>query len=297
MNILVIGSKGFIGSHCVTHFSDKKYQVIGCDVIDVREKNYISLPSINYNYNEIFTSWQFDYCINAAGSAHVDYSFKFPEKDFELNVSLVINLLGAIKNHQPACKFINFSSAAVYGNPSSIPIPETTEPKPLSPYGYHKLLSENLLYEYHRFFNIKTCSLRIFSVYGEGLRKQLFWDIYNKSKNGETIELFGTGNESRDFIYVHDLVKIIELIIQKSKFEGEVYNVANAEEVFIKDAVDIFLKELGWKGNVVYTGKEKIGDPINWKADIRKIRELGYIRNYNFLQGIQNQCAWLKDLK
>jgi dTDP-glucose 4,6-dehydratase/UDP-glucose 4-epimerase len=182
MNILVIGSKGFIGSHCVTNFLSKGFNVIGCDVTDVKEKNYISLPSVNHDFNEIFTNHQFDYCINAAGSAHVEYSFKFPERDFELNVSLVINLLGAIKNHCPACKFINFSSAAVYGNPSSTPIMEALEPKPVSPYGYHKLLSENLLYEYHRFFNIKTCSLRVFSVYGEGLKKQLFWDIYNKSK-------------------------------------------------------------------------------------------------------------------
>ncbi len=297
MNILVIGSKGFIGSHCVTYFLSKGYKVTGCDIAVLNEKNYITLPLLNPDFNELFAANSFDCCINAAGSAYVDYSFKFPEKDFELNVSLVINLLGAIKNHQPSCKFINFSSAAVYGNPTSIPIPEEAATKPLSPYGYHKLLSENLLHEYHRFFNIQTCSLRIFSVYGEGLKKQLFWDIFKKSEGSKTIELFGTGKESRDFIYIHDLVRIIELILEQSKFDGEVYNVANAEEVFIKDAVDVFLKELGWEGDVVYTGVEKIGDPINWKADIQKIQAFGYKRHYNFQQGIKKQCSWLKDLK
>lgn len=297
MNILIIGSKGFIGSHCVRYFSAKGHHVTGCDILEIQEENYICLNFDSNRFNQLFTDNQFDFCINAAGSAYVDYSFKFPEKDFELNVSLVINLLGAIKNHSPACKIINFSSAAVYGDPESLPISESARTKPLSPYGYHKLLSENLLYEYHRFFNIKTCSLRVFSVYGEGLRKQLFWDIYTKSRKSQTIQLFGTGQESRDFIYVYDLVRIIELILEKAKFEGEVYNVGNGEEIFIKDAVRLFLENLDFKGNVVFTGEEKIGDPVNWKSNIQKIQSLGYIRSFDFVEGIKKQCEWLKGLE
>ncbi len=297
MKILVIGSKGFIGSHCATHFSTLGHEVIGCDIFQSEEQNYIDLKSINNDFNKLFSEQQFDFCINAAGSAHVNYSFQYPEKDFELNVSLVINLLGAIKNHSVNCKFINFSSAAVYGNPTVLPVAESEETNPLSPYGYHKLLSEKLLYEYHRFFKLKTVSLRVFSAYGEGLKKQLFWDIYNKSIESDTVRLFGTGLESRDFIYIHDLISIVEVLMTNAKFEGEVYNVANGEEILIKDAVNIFLKELGWVGNVVFSGEEKVGDPINWKADIRKIQKLGYSRQYSFAEGIKKDCEWLKGLK
>lgn len=279
------------------HFFSLRYNVTGCDVIEIVEPCYISISSISNNFNQLFSENSFDYCINAAGSAHVNYSFQYPEKDFELNVSLVINLLGAIKNHSPNCKFINFSSAAVYGNPLKLPVSEDAPTMPLSPYGYHKLLSEKLLYEYYKFFGLKTCSLRVFSAYGERLKKQLFWDLSTQMKNSESLKLYGTGFESRDFIYINDLIRILDIILQKAEFKGEVYNVANGEEIFIKDAVSLFLKEMDWKGKVIFSGEEKTGDPKNWKADIKRIQKFGYKRNYSFEQGIKRYCKWLKGLK
>jgi dTDP-glucose 4,6-dehydratase/UDP-glucose 4-epimerase len=297
MKILIIGSKGFIGSHCLDFFVSKGYTVIGCDRMELDENDYISLKSAGDNFNGLFSAHQFDYCINAAGSAHVAYSFQYPEKDFELNVSLVINLLGAIKNHAPNCKFINFSSAAVYGNPLKLPISESSPVLPLSPYGYHKLLSENLLLEYHHFFGLKTCSLRVFSAYGEGLKKQLFWDLHSKSCQKKEVSLFGTGLESRDFIYIQDLISIVNLIMERSEFEGDIYNVANGEEVSIKQAAELFLATMGWKGSLTFSGEEKQGDPKNWKADTQKIKSIGYIRQYSFEEGIKNYCKWLKELR
>ncbi|MBA3706869.1 MAG: GDP-mannose 4,6-dehydratase, partial [Bacteroidetes bacterium] len=120
---------------------------------------------------------------------------------------------------------------------------------------------------------------------------------YNKTIQSDTISLYGTGKESRDFIYILDLIAIVDIIIHKAKFEGEVYNVANGEEIQIKDTVDIFIKECGWKGNVTFSGKDKTGDPLNWKADIQKIRSLGYKQKYNFIKGVNNYCQWLKGLK
>jgi dTDP-glucose 4,6-dehydratase/UDP-glucose 4-epimerase len=299
MKILIIGSKGFIGSHCKVHFTSKGHDVTGCDIheTDNEDPNYLSLKSISGNFNELFKTSKFDVCINAAGSAHVSYSFEFPEKDFELNVSLVIDVLGALKNNAPDCRFINFSSAAVYGNPQTLPISEDFPVLPLSPYGYHKLLSENLLLEYHRFFQLKTCSLRVFSAYGEGLKKQLFWDVFSKSRSSDQVTLYGTGLESRDFIYIKDLVSIVELIIQKSPFKGDVYNVANGAEITIKAAAELMLADLGWKGTLDFSGEEKQGDPRNWRADIRKIKSFGYIQQYTFEEGIKRYCQWLKDLK
>ncbi|HEX8517699.1 MAG TPA: SDR family oxidoreductase [Bacteroidia bacterium] len=297
MKIIIIGSKGFIGSHCLKYFSSKGYDVLGCDVMDSNESNYISLKSVLFNFNKLFSEQKFDYCINAAGSANVSYSFEFPEKDFELNVSLVINLLGAIKNHSSDCKFINFSSAAVYGNPDSLPISENAETKPLSPYGYHKMLSEKLLHEYYRFFGLKTCSLRVFSAFGEGLKKQLFWDLYQKSKLSSSIKLFGTGQESRDFIYIRDLVNAVDLIMRNAKFEGESFNIANGDEVTVKEAASEFLAGIGWNGKLEFSGEVKAGDPLNWCADIRKTGAIGYVQEFSFKEGIQNYCKWLKDIK
>ena len=101
-----------------------------------------------------------------------------------------------------------------------MPIKESSPIRPLSPYGFHKAMAEKLCEEYYTFFGIATCSLRIFSAFGPGLRKQLLWDIYNKSKSLNSIELFGTGNESCDYIYIDDIVRAIELVIRKSLFRS-----------------------------------------------------------------------------
>ena len=188
MNILIAGSKGFIGSHLVNHFK-KENLVIGCDIRpdkDKQDKNFNLIQSIS-DYEIILGEKQFDLFINASGSAGVGFSIEYPEKDYELNTSNVEAMLLAVKNHSPQTKFINFSSAAVYGNPKRLPINEIDELAPLSPYGKHKFESEKILKKYSGELSLNTCSHRIFSVYGPGLHKQLFWDIFLKARETRII--------------------------------------------------------------------------------------------------------------
>jgi UDP-glucose 4-epimerase len=297
MKIVIIGSKGFIGSNCRDYFIEQGHEVIGCDIIDCEELNYFSIEKIENNFSVLFSKGDIDYCINAAGSANVSYSFQFPEKDFELNVSLIINILAAIKTNCVNCKFINFSSAAVYGNPNQLPIKEDSEVKPLSPYGYHKLLSEKLLTEYHRFFNLKTCSLRVFSAFGPGLRKQLFWDIYQKTLLHESVNLFGTGEESRDFIYISDLVKAVECIMTNAEFRGETINIASGTETTIENAASVFLKSLHVNKKLIFNGEGKSGDPKNWRADISLLQKFGFNPDVNINSGIEKYAFWLNNNK
>ena len=293
MTIVIIGSKGFIGSHCSNYFKSQGHDVIGCDVVDSNEENYFSIKSLENNFSRLFENRHVDYCINAAGSANVSYSYEFPEKDFELNVSLVINILAAIKSHCMSCKFINFSSAAVYGNPLQLPIKEDSELRPLSPYGYHKMLSEKLLLEYHRFFNLKTCSLRVFSAYGPGLRKQLFWDIYQKIRLNTSINLFGTGEESRDFIYISDLVNAVDCIMAKAEFKGEAINIASGDETSIFQVANEFLNQLSINQKLIFNGAEKSGDPKNWRANISLLTNFGFKPKVSIYQGIEEYSLWL----
>lgn len=293
MKIVIIGSKGFIGSHCRDYFIEQGHEVIGCDIVDSDELNYYSINKIENNFSVLFSNGDIDYCINAAGSANVSYSYQFPEKDFELNVSLVINILAAIKAKCLSCKFINFSSAAVYGNPNELPIKEDAEVKPLSPYGYHKLLSEKLLTEYHHFFKLNTCSLRVFSAYGPGLKKQLFWDIYQKTLLHESVNLFGTGKESRDFIYISDLVKAVECVMTNAKFAGETINIASGTETTIDKAASTILNSLSVNKKLIFNGEEKAGDPINWKADIGELQKFGFNPKVDISVGIEKYAFWL----
>lgn len=300
MNILIIGANGFIGSHCAHYFVSKGYKVCGADIqanTALKLSNYYALQPSNTVFEHLFTNQHFDLCINASGAAVVNFSFENPKLDFELNVNNVQKILLALRDYQPYCRFINFSSAAVYGNPTNLPIKETTPALPVSPYGLHKLQSEELLSAYHRFFGLKTVSLRIFSVYGVGLKKQLFWDIYQKYKSDPLIELFGTGRESRDFIHIEDLTKAIDLVSQHAQFEGEIINVANGQQVFIEQAVTILLSKLGASKKVYFSGSKKQGDPLNWQADISLLRTMGYVSSVSLEQGLTQYALWLKELK
>jgi len=297
MRILIIGSKGFIGSYLYNFFlKNKKYKVFSCDVVaDYTTSNYYRIDATNSDFKDIFRKNNFDICINASGAANVQDSIKSPLRDYYLNTINVFNILNAIKENNNKCKFLNLSSAAVYGHPSKLPVLENQDLKPISPYGLHKKMSEEICKEFYDFFNIATCSLRIFSAYGDGLKKQLFWDLYNKIKNtNKKVELFGSGNESRDFIYISDLVKVIDIIINNAYFKAEVINVANGTETLIKDAVNIFVNIIDSDKEVVFNGKEKKGDPKNWVADISKIQNMGFKPEITLEKGLLKYYEWIK---
>lgn len=295
MKILIIGSSGFIGSNCTNYFSKKGHDVYLTDIFQYKINNYFILNEVEPDFEAIFKDITFDVCINCSGSANVSFSFDNPKKDFELNVLNVYKILLAIKQFNPNCKLINFSSAAVYGNPEYLPIDEKSIQNPLSPYGYHKLQSEILLEEYSRFFGLKTCSLRVFSAYGPGLKKQLFWDLYQKIRLNKLVEIFGTGEESRDFIYIDDLILAIELIIQKAKFNGESINIASGIEISIKNVVEDFISNYDSAVKYQFNGNTKIGDPLNWKADISILKSMGFLPKTTINIGISNYIKWLKE--
>jgi UDP-glucose 4-epimerase len=297
VKILIIGSKGFIGTHCVSYFQSKGLEVFQADVTTSSEVNYYQIESQNSDFSLPFKEHQFDVCINASGSAHVGFSFENPSKDFELNVVNVQKILVAIRDYNCNCKFINFSSAAVYGNPQFLPITENSTCKPLSPYGFHKLQSELLLTEYHNFFGLNTCSLRVFSAFGPRLKKQLFWDLYQKAIKEETVSLFGTGNETRDFIFIDDLIQILDLVIHNSPFHGSIYNVASQVETRIADAAQIFINEFSPIKQLVFNGEVKVGDPNNWLADMKCLKDFGFKPQFDLQTGLKKYAEWLKELK
>ena len=297
MKILIIGSKGFIGGHLENYLLSKGYNVWGCDVVTDHNRPKYSNLTI-HGFDLVFKSKKYDMCINCSGSANIPESVSHPLNDFYSNVFVVSKILNAIKEHNSKCKFINLSSAAVYGNQQQIPINEKQELNPVSPYGFHKKQAEEICGYYYSLFGIRTCSIRIFSAYGEGLKKQLFWDLNVKSKKSKSIvTIHGTGNESRDYIHIKDLVLQLEIGLINAPFRGEKINSANGVEIKISDAVRCFLKNKIWKGNIRYNNRTRKGDPINWCADISKMKNWGYTQKYNLENGIKNYVRWIKDQK
>ncbi len=299
MNILIIGSKGFIGSYIYHEFAhDADHYVVSCDVVqDYNTPNYFVIDSTNTDFSIIFRRYQFDICINCSGAASVPDSINNPLRDFQLNTVNVYKLLEAIRLFCPTCRFVTLSSAAVYGNPSFLPIGETHKLSPLSPYGKHKLYAEQICDQFSTFYGIDVCSLRVFSAYGVGLRKQLLWDLYKKSKNATTIELWGTGDESRDFIEVRDIVEIIKLLTKVEKFSFPILNVANGEGIKIRDLTVAFFESLQKKVTIKFNGEVRAGDPQYWQADIAQLQSIGYTNKINIAQGLNDYCTWLKQIE
>lgn len=276
-NVLLFGSKGFLGSSLMRLWDGNL-----CIPIE-------SLVELAGNGLE-----NVDFIINCAGASSVPSSFLNPSNDFEKNVLLVKNILEIIRlSGNNNIRFINLSSAAVYGNPKKLPIKETDTCIPISPYGSHKMIAEELCRYYHDCFGIKTLTVRVFSAYGIGQRKMLLWDLHQKilNSNGE-VTLFGTGNESRDFIHTEDIYRQLILAIENSKFDGEAVNVGNGKEVYIKDIVEIYKEHYPKSFSYQFNGENRPGDPLNWCADISIMRNWGYRNEIEIEQGIENFINW-----
>lgn len=295
MNILILGSEGFIGKHCVQHFLKKGDNVFGADIVDYTTANYTyhKLSRIAPGFEILFKEVQYDACINAAGNGNVQVSITAPYNDYEANCSDVLKLLECFRLYNVSCRYIHISSAAVYGNPEVLPVKESANCQPLSPYGWHKMMSEQICREYHSLYKIPVCAVRPFSVYGEGLRKQLFWDVYQRSKKNNRLQLSGTGNESRDFIHVKDLVNCFDILIAKAPMNGEVYNLASGIETKIKDVVQMFCNEIDPAIEPSFNHQTRAGDPLNWCADISAVTALGFKQTVGLKDGIKKLVEWL----
>jgi len=293
VKILVLGSNGFIGSNALRYFRNKYPETFGCDVSApaVYDDRFFLLERSNPQFDKVFLQNTFDVCINASGSGNVSYSIEHPDEDYRLNAKNVFEILSAISRFNMQCRFLNFSSAAVYGNPESLPLTEKSRTKPLSPYGFHKLISEQICAEFYHLHKIHTCSMRVFSAYGEGLRKQLFWDIFQKSKQNQQVKLFGTGEETRDFIHISDLLAATECIIGRSHFQADVINVATGIPTSIAAAAELIASNIpGISIQFAKTVKE--GDPIHLEADISKLTSYGFHAGKSLKEGISDYYKW-----
>lgn len=299
MKILILGSEGFIGRNCVKYYLQKGWDVYGCDLVDYNTDNYnyIKVSRLNPDFDTLFSSVRYDACINAAGNGSVPVSITHPVNDFDANCLDVIKILELIRIKSDQCKYLHISSAAVYGNPQQLPVIEESTLLPLSPYGWHKLIAETLCKEYYQLYQLPVVIVRPFSVYGPGLRKQIFWDLYQKCMGGiQELTLWGTGLESRDFIYIDDLINAIDIILDRSPMKADVYNLANGSETTIADASQAFINNFDSTLSIQFNNKQREGDPKNWIADITKIKSIGYNSKYTFTEGIKTTIEWLKDL-
>ena len=298
--LVITGVAGFIGSHVAHRFSQEGWSVIGVDkapakndlLIDLSSFHCLQLPDPSFSV--LLKNKAPQICIHCAGTASVGQSIADVTSDFYANTVLTFEVLNALRLNAPHCRFIFMSSAAVYGNPTSLPVQETQLPAPISPYGFHKWQCEQLCEEFFKVYNLPMAIVRIFSAYGPGLRRQVIWDICEKAIKQKSITLQGTGKESRDFVHVLDIAKALVAVATSSPMKGEIYNVGSGRETKIAELANIITKSLGPHYSFQFDGVIPSGTPLNWQADISKLRTIGFVPSISLEEGIKSVVDWCR---
>lgn len=298
--VLITGVAGFIGRHAARHFAQSGWEVYGVDTVAAENaplphlKTFASLRLPSPELADLIKLWKPGVLIHCAGRASVNMSMTHPEADFYGNTVTTFEVLETLRRHAPVCRFINLSSAAVYGNPAMLPVSEAFQPAPISPYGFHKWQTDILCQEYDANFGLHTTSLRIFSAYGIGLRRQVMWDICHKIITLERLPLQGSGEESRDFVHIQDISSALETLADAGNPSGQIYNLGSGREVTIREVAILILALLGREFQPEFDGNLGEGIPRNWRADISRLQALGYSSKVTLEQGVSQFAAWCR---
>lgn len=291
--ILITGVNGFIGSHAASHLI-KKHRVIGIGTSDqpvidtLGDYKKMILP--DSSLSDYLQAQKPDAVLHCAGQGSVPLSVENPEADFMAGPQLVMHVLDSLRRSKIRSTFIFPSSAAVYGNPETLPVSEEAPLRPISPYGFHKVISENILREYYELYDQPYLCMRIFSCYGEGLKKQLLWDAAVKAGHGG-LQLFGTGGETRDFIHVNDLAGIVSLLIT-NEITNTTLNVANGVQISVREIIETLMSSLNLDVPIHFNQEQREGDPLFWEADISRLSKLGFISKVPLQDGVRRFAKW-----
>ncbi|MBG6062318.1 UDP-glucose 4-epimerase [Flavobacterium sp. CG_9.1] len=289
MNKYVItGGAGFIGSHIAEYLSNEGHQVTILDSLrtgfeknlkglnvtfengDIRDENLVN--ELLSGANGVF---------HLAGLVSVPESLLKIKECIEINTIGTINILEAAKNN-PGCKVVLSTSAANYGNNPILPKVETMFPEPMTPYAITKLDGEYYLKMYLDQYNVPTASLRYFNVFGPRQNPESAYAaavpiFIKKALQNQPITIYGDGSQTRDFIYVKDVVKAN---ILASQIGNETYNVALGHSTSVLELAQKIIEITNSKSQIIFLD-ERPGDIKHSKADPAKFNQLGFQPDYS----------------
>ena len=176
------------------------------------------------------------------------------------------------------------------GDPPQLPATIATPVQPISPYGISKLAGEQYMRLYARLHSLDTRVVRPFSIYGPGLRKQVVWDMLVKLHQPQPAALFGTGEETRDFVYIDDLCAGL-VRVGEAGAPGGIYNVCSGQETTIATIARKLSQQTG-RPPLTFTGKIRVGDPTRWRGDCTELHALGWRPAVSLDDGLRATVDW-----
>jgi len=300
----ITGGRGFIGRHLARHLASMGARVAGLGYGawtvaaamewglshwlngEVSEPNLDRLAGTTGPPRSVF---------HLAGGSSVALSFETPAEDYRRSVESTSNLLEWTRVHSPKTAVVLASSAAVYGGGHLERILESGVPRPVSPYGVHKRVAELLCESYSRSFGVRTAIVRLFSVYGPELRKQLLWDLCERISKGVTdLELGGTGEERRDWLHITDAVRILKGTEGWADDSGFIVNGGTGLGVSVRELAELVLASWGTNARVIFSGKTRPGDPESLVADMTAAAGLQIIPAMSLRDGVRDYVEWYR---
>jgi UDP-glucose 4-epimerase len=304
MNILITGCAGFIASHLIEELlKDIKNNIIGIDnLYSGTEDNLNYLQNIDNNnkfsfiesdirdfekINEIIKKYNIEQIYHLAAIVSVQESIENPLLSNKVNVKGTLNILEASRQNNVK-RVVFSSSAAVYGDEPTQPKNELSKTKPISPYGYEKLIGEQYMKLYSDLYNVETVCLRYFNVYGE--RQSATSDYSgvisifdNKFKNNEVPNIYGDGEQYRDFVYVKDVVIANIKAMNTQNIEGEIFCVGTSIKTSINDILICMNKKYSKviEPSFLSPREGDIKESICDNSKIKNVLHIGYLDKFD----------------
>jgi nucleoside-diphosphate-sugar epimerase len=302
--ILLTGIAGFIGSNLAKKLVEEGHNVFGVDDLSAGNAEYVPhgcrYAVGDFAHESIINSIKrqsYDIIIHLAAQPRVGYTVEHPYDSNEVNVSKSLKILEASKDNVK--RFINMSSSAVYGQANNYPTPEFHDLKPTSPYALQKMTMEKYCEMFSILYRMDTVSIRPFNVFGPNQKgnspyatavSAWLWAI----KEGRPLRSDGTGNQSRDMVYVDNVVDVIVRAMNHDSyaFAGEAFNAGTGISTSNNEILAWFKKE--FPSCKIEYAPPRLGDVHETRANILNAKYvLGYEPIVDFYDGLELTRKWI----